>query len=84
MIVVVCVLVIFDGLFNGCVGVYLVIGFSDVDVCCDGDFVDKDECYWCVVEYLEVFICVLESCEFFDYYGEFYWLEDVGSGFLLI
>ncbi|WP_242406147.1 LLM class flavin-dependent oxidoreductase, partial [Pseudomonas aeruginosa] len=36
------------------------------------------------VEYLEVFTRALESRDPFDYHGEFYRLEDAGSGFLPI
>ena len=60
------------------------IGSSDADVRRDGDFADKDERYRRAVEYLEVFTRALESREPFDYHGEFYRLEDAGSGFLPI
>ncbi|MCO2653877.1 LLM class flavin-dependent oxidoreductase [Pseudomonas aeruginosa] len=73
-----------DGLSNGRAGVHLVIGSSDADVRRDGDFADKDERYRRAVEYLEVFTRALESREPFDYHGEFYRLEDAGSGFLPI
>ncbi|HHJ2025198.1 LLM class flavin-dependent oxidoreductase, partial [Pseudomonas aeruginosa] len=69
-----------DGLSNGRAGVHLVIGSSDADVRRDGDFADKDERYRRAVEYLEVFTRALESREPFDYHGEFYRLEDAGSG----
>ncbi|MDF5876975.1 LLM class flavin-dependent oxidoreductase [Pseudomonas aeruginosa] len=36
------------------------------------------------VEYLEVFTRALENRDPFDYHGEFYRLEDAGSGFLPI
>ncbi|HCE8236879.1 TPA: LLM class flavin-dependent oxidoreductase, partial [Pseudomonas aeruginosa] len=73
-----------DGLSNGRAGVHLVIGSSDADVRRDGDFADKDERYRRAVEYLEVFTRALESRDPFDYHGEFYRLEDAGSGFLPI
>ncbi len=60
------------------------IGSSDADVRRDGDFADRDERYRRAVEYLEVFTRALESREPFDYHGEFYRLEDAGSGFLPI
>lgn len=73
-----------DGLSNGRAGVHLVIGSSDADVRRDGDLADKDERYRRAVEYLEVFTRALESRAPFDYHGEFYRLEDAGSGFLPI
>ncbi|MCU1785260.1 LLM class flavin-dependent oxidoreductase [Pseudomonas sp. 13B_2.1_Bac1] len=71
-----------DRLSQGRTAVHVVIGSSDADVRRDGDFADKEQRYRRAFEYLEIFTRALESCEPFDYAGEFYRLEDAGSGFL--
>lgn len=70
-----------DRLSQGRAAVHVVIGSSDTDVRRDGDFADKEQRYRRAFEYLEIFTRTLVSSEPFDYAGEFYRLENAGSGF---